>query len=429
MRKKTIGKYKTWHSISFATQWLSVNITPQLGGRIIQLSLGDHEFFFVNESAPGKKSRSDRESGRTDWENFGGEKVWPAPQGWDSPDQWPGPPDPILDGGVYTAGDIEEVEDGLQVTLTSPFDKYTGLCIQRTVTIVETYAEAKVKATFINKSELPIRWSIWPVCQLKASEDGIGNRYQVICPVNVQSRFEMGYKVLHGLVNNPQNSIDADGKLVVNYQYVVGKVGLDSDSGWVAYLDSEYGKVLVMAFPYYKDTSYPDGTSVQIWTQGRGIIFSRHKIVDYPSDGKRNPPYIEIELLSPLQTVYPGESISFEYRILTCTIPAGEKIFSVGLFGILSSPLRIDANDDGGYITGIFGFFRSGVVRLNAYFPETAVADGVAIEVYRVSPLEALTIRCRIETKDLYERGCIRVTADLYDENNCFIGELDRLLL
>jgi hypothetical protein len=30
-------------------------------------------------------------------------KMWPAPQGWDNQQQWPGPPDPVLDGGPYTA--------------------------------------------------------------------------------------------------------------------------------------------------------------------------------------------------------------------------------------------------------------------------------------------------------------------------------------
>ena len=35
--------------------------------------------------------------------NWGGDKVWLAPQGWENEDQWPGPPDPVLDGGAYHA--------------------------------------------------------------------------------------------------------------------------------------------------------------------------------------------------------------------------------------------------------------------------------------------------------------------------------------
>jgi hypothetical protein len=55
------------------------------------------------------------------------------------------------------------------------------------------------------------------------------------CPLNPKSRFPKGYSVIFGAEDNPSFRPDpAAGLMRVQYQYRVGKIGLDSAAGWVA---------------------------------------------------------------------------------------------------------------------------------------------------------------------------------------------------
>jgi hypothetical protein len=54
----------------------------------------------------------------------GGDKLWPAPQGWNNDAQWPGPPDAVLDGQPYRA---EMLDGGAALRLTSRDDPRSGI--------------------------------------------------------------------------------------------------------------------------------------------------------------------------------------------------------------------------------------------------------------------------------------------------------------
>ena len=252
MEQRLSRIYKGWKSYLIKNNWLSIYITPELGGRIIQIDFGGYEFLYVNPSLIGKNPDSSRLGENGTWLNYGGEKIWPAPQGWNSPEQWPGPPDPVLDGGIYTVNELTEKNDN-EVVLIRSVDHHTGLQIEKKVLLSERTSEVIVHATFCNKINIPRKWSIWPVLQMNISTKSIENRYRIVCPVNPKSKFGNGYLIMHGLVNNPQYEIDVYGNMVVNYQYLVGKVGLDTDSNWVAFSDRKFGKVLVLMFQYQKD--------------------------------------------------------------------------------------------------------------------------------------------------------------------------------
>ena len=47
-------EYKGWSVYELSNGILSLMIAPDLGGRAIQLQLGDQEFFFVNPALAGK---------------------------------------------------------------------------------------------------------------------------------------------------------------------------------------------------------------------------------------------------------------------------------------------------------------------------------------------------------------------------------------
>lgn len=374
--------YKGWEIYSLQNEWMKLLIAPQLGGRIMQFDFKGYEFFFVNPMLEGK---TNNDCGcRKEWMNFGGEKIWPAPQGWESPEYWPGPPDPVLDGGNYIASVLADSA----ISLTSPTDDFTGLQIQRDIFIDPFEPQVSINVRFENKSDVPHRWAVWPVVQMKAEEDAC----HVIVPLNPDSSFQEGYKVMHGLVNNPQNRVEGN-RLVVSYQYVIGKVGADAKDGWVAFCDKTSGKVFVMSFDFEEGQRYPDDTSVQVWTQGRGTIYSRNVIKEALNDKVLNPPYLEIELLSSLKDIAPLSSARFTYHMRACTIPAGETVVKILGTAVIACPLKATIKGGRLMISGKYGFFCSGtvIVRYEYYnIPEDK--NSVCKEVWPVSPMQGIEI-------------------------------------
>ena len=93
--------YQGWETLRLANPLIELQILPEIGGRIIQFKLGDREFLWVNPQLAGKFPEPSGLNAEGGWFNIGGDKLWPAPQGWDNDQQWPGPPDAVLDGQPY----------------------------------------------------------------------------------------------------------------------------------------------------------------------------------------------------------------------------------------------------------------------------------------------------------------------------------------
>lgn len=419
-----VKQYKGWDVRVLENKWIKLYMTPELGGRIIQTEFDGYGFFFVNPALAGQIPEVGRYQSKDAWMNFGGEKIWPAPQGWGSPDLWPGPPDPVLDGGPYSVNE-DAALDNYGLELISLEDPYTGLQIHKNIQLSPDRAEVTIRATFTNRSASVREWSIWPVFQLNTAEDHLGGRYSVTCPVNSESRFMDGYKVMHGLVNNPQHTVDKAGNLIVDYQYLVGKVGLDSEANWVAFCDNRTGKVFVTTFEHQQDAHYPDDTSVQIWTQGRGMIYSRNKVVSYLDDPDQNPPYLEIELLSPLYLMQSGEQAHFEYKMRMCTIPSVHQVQAVNSWGVVAVPLAVQFTENALTIVGKFGVFIEGVARIifrnksgDEMRPEQPACE------WKVTPLAGFSLSLKMEVLPFVDE--IWVCLDLFDQEGIFVGELNK---
>jgi hypothetical protein len=428
--KKDSRKCEGWNFRTLENKWIKLHLAPNLGGRIIQFEMDGYEFFFNNPYLLGKEPDQTRLRKNGIWLNFGGEKIWPAPQGWNSPDQWPGPPDPVIDSGAYSIAEFTDDAEENTLTMTSLFDQYTGLQIKKEVILAESRSEVTVHATFCNKSDVLKKWSIWPVLQMNTYDTGVENQYRIVCPVNPESKFSNGYKVMHGLVNNPQYQINADGNVVIYYQYLVGKIGLDTDSNWTAFIDTKSGKVFVLKFQYQEDKPYPEDTCFQVWTSGKGIVYSRNMIKEYKDDKELNPPYMEMELLSPLQTIQPGESIQFEYRMLTCTIPENVEVRSVNQFGVIASPLQLVTEGDEFTISGKYGIFREGFLKLQLNDVTINEIESF-IDLYseKASPLDGIDIEFKMKKeKGLFDQEAF-ISINLYDLDNCLVGKIDKLKL
>ena len=141
---------------------LKVKVVSELGGRIMELSLDGFNFLFVNPVLDGVKNDQPEKSWDGTWRNFGGEKIWPAPQGWDSDRQWAGPPDNVLDGGYFKILSADENS----ISTQSPVCYRTGLKIERKISLLENQCGVRVDAEFENCIDKVGEWSVWPVIQV-----------------------------------------------------------------------------------------------------------------------------------------------------------------------------------------------------------------------------------------------------------------------
>ncbi len=361
--------YKGWQTLSLRNGLIDIQIAPALGGRVVQCSLGGHDYLWDNPDLAGKVPPPSGLGAQGEWLNYGGDKLWPAPQGWDGPDQWPGPPDAILDGSPYQATLLAGLGPRVSVKLVSRKDPYTGIQFTRTITVPDGSSRVLFHATMTNVDTRPRRWGIWSVTQLDASSrsgEGYNTRYRGYVPLNPHSHFPQGYTVLFGDKDNPQFASDSDHHLLsIHYERIVGKVGLDSNAGWVANVDGTSGYVFVQAFHYLNGRDYPDGSSVEYWTNGLGKIYAWRKEIEMSPSPSENPYVIETELLGPFESLQPGQNASFDYEWRLARIGGDFPILDCTAAGCVAEALACKRKSNGAItLSGRFGVFYSGTVRI-----------------------------------------------------------------
>jgi len=364
--------YKGWNSMCLTNGFVELHIVPQIGGRIIQYKLGEKEFFWVNPQLAGKLPPTTGLDPNGQWLNYGGDKLWPAPQGWDSDQQWPGPPDAVLDGQPYAMEHLPPDNNGaLGVRLTSKDDPRSGIRFSRAIRLHPDGTRVTIEATMTNVDNKPRRWGIWAHTQLDgAKADGSGHNHlmNAFCPINPKSRFPEGYDVIFGDKDNPSFQPDsAAGMMKVNYQYRVGKIGMDSNAGWIATVDGETGFVFVHRFLFEPDKPYPDGSSVEFWLNGLGRIHAYNKDIDFPANSTDNPYVFESEVLSPYAQLAPGESYTYKYQWLSTNIGGDYPVVDCTDAVVVCEPLIASREEDQLRLKGRFGVFAPGSLRLSLY--------------------------------------------------------------
>jgi hypothetical protein len=274
-----------------------------------------------------------------------------------------------LDGSPYEATILEGRGREVSVQLVSRKDSYTGIRFTRTITVPDGSSRVLVHAIMTNIDNKPRRWGIWTVTQLDASSrsgEGYNPDYCGYIPVNPQSRFPKGYVVPFGDKNNPELTLDPDRNLLrIHYERKVGKVGLDSREGWVANVDGARGYVFVQAFHFQPGREYPDASSVEYWTNGLGRIFAWRKDMEMSPSPSENPYVIETELLSPLESMQPGQSASFDYEWRVARIGGSFPILDCSAAGCTAEAFACRRTSGGALrLSGRFGVFYSGSARV-----------------------------------------------------------------
>jgi hypothetical protein len=146
----------------------------------------------------------------------------------------------------------------------------------------------------------------------------------------------------------------------VQYQYRVGKIGLDSHAGWVATVDGTSGAVFAQRFVFEPGKDYPDGSSVEFWLNGVGRIRAYNKDMVMATNAAENPYVFESEVLSPLVGLGPGQSTTWCYDWCSCNIGGDLPVLNCTDAGAVADPLAATVVGGGLQLHGRFGVFSPG---------------------------------------------------------------------
>lgn len=291
---------------------LRLGIVPALGGRLLSLVHDGDELLWRNPALlddrlhPVGGHRPERTSGpMANWRNYGGDKTWPAPQGWSSPGEWAGPPDPVLDSGPYGA-EVRAGSDDAAVVLESEHDPRTGLRLRREIRLRAGEPGYDLRVSAVNGSPAPVRWAVWNVAQYPG-----GGTVQVGVGPGFGEPVELAVGTAAPTWTRPRPDT-----VEVPAQDAVGKLGFPHATGRLAY--TRAGRRLTMEFDVHDGAPYPDGGS-------RAEVWMEHPL-DRPLEhlGGLAPParIVECEALGPWETLAPGAETALGVRVTVA--PAGE---------------------------------------------------------------------------------------------------------
>ena len=415
---------KEWDGDVLKNDIIELTVVPQIGGRVIQYTLGGYGFFWENSELINTTPPAGGLGPDDAWLNYGGAKLWPAPQGWDNDEQWPGPPDAVLDGGVFKMEVLTDNADTKSIRLTSETNSQSGIQFSRVITVKKGTSRVNLEVTMLNVDDKPRRWGIWDHIQFDASNrhgEGHNENLWGFCPLNSNSKFHRGYSIMYGLVNNPSYKPDYEnGMMRVHYQHLVGKAGVDSPDGWVATVDATDGYAFVHRYTYEPDKAYPDDSSVEFWFNGMGEFAAWGKINKMGDKAEDIPYVLESEIISPFADLGPGDKFSFKYQWCSAKIPAGLPVVSCSNVGVTCKPLEAGINDGKLSLSGKFGVFYEGRLRVS-------VIDGnskssLISEDTKVSPLVALELESVITQAPVEDAKVVVI--DVIDGKGNKLGNL-----
>jgi hypothetical protein len=305
--------YKGWKCVKMSNENTEVYIAPEIGGRIIQYLYQGHPFLWTNPDLEGKVYPPEENSSMEIWKNYGGDKIWPAPQGWTRKTEWPGPGDVVIEA-PYTYEVISARGKEVRVKITgSGKGGWAGVQFSRELMLRNGSSRLDLNTTMKNVSMFSVSWGIWSVTQMDLranNEKTYNDQITFYVPMNPESMYPAGYNVMFGIAQSFNWKPDYKKMMLkVKYENQVGKIGLDTAAGWAAMVDEKNGFTFVQRFPCFPDVPYPDNASFEMWVAGKGDFVHKHKLHLAEDDPKSR--LIEMEILSPQVRLRPGQTYSF----------------------------------------------------------------------------------------------------------------------
>ena len=402
--------FHDWPAQEMANQWVQLIFVPELGGRLMQVTFVGHPYLFVNPEFEGKYIPPEKAAGR--WINYGGDKIWPLPEGNDDEQHWTGSSTP-LDDGAYKFSVVTQGEH-CTVRLDGPPDPPTGLQYSREVSIGSDSPEISFHAITKNYTGHSIAWSVQSVSQYNlansAGANGYNHDFWAITPVNPNSGYLLGYHVRDGLANDPSYGVK-DGLFRLHWKYIESEVWVDSTAGWVAIVDGSSNFTMVEKSRYIQHAEYPSKASVIFYKNGPTVELDASGMPHLSRiDQKETPYYMEAELNSPMAELGPGETYTFDTHWLPCRM--GADLHSVTDAGTVGKPLSVTRNGKELRLEGHFGVFFPGTLEAHLYDRGGEERNHVTLQ--SVTPKDLVHLQQSIPAAD----GIARVSVHLVDQNH-----------
>jgi hypothetical protein len=274
--------YHGWqNAVHMSNGTVELVFVPQIG-RIMRYAYGDGpNLLWENPELFGKTT--DLKNTTQDWQNYGGDKLWPAPQ-----NRWGWPPDATLDSGLHTV-QVQRVQQNRRLLVSGPPSPKQGIRFTREIALEPTGTGVTITNTLINTSDKEVNWSVWEVTQVDSPDIAR-------MPLHKTGHFMKGYYVFKDADPKPERlRIEENEVLLERDTKSSSKIGGDSPAGWLA--AEKAGIRFEVSARVEPNRDYPDdGCALEIYTN--------------PDPNK----YIELELLSPIVTIAPGKSHAFVTR-------------------------------------------------------------------------------------------------------------------
>ena len=248
--------YLGWKAEELVNPWVKLELVPQIGGRLIQVTFGGHDFLYVNPELKGQVIPLERNRGGE--HNYGGDKVWPLPEGNRDEQHWSGGGN--LDGGPFT---LEVLSHGPRcaVRMTGPVNPEIGQRYIRDISIDADTPVISFHVVMQNMSGYPQTWSEQTITEYPTSNpagsENFNTKFWGVTAVNPTSAFLNGYYVRTGPADNPAFSV-SDGMLRVHWNNIMQEVWIDSPLGWLAAVDGTTRYTMIERHHVDPTAGYPE---------------------------------------------------------------------------------------------------------------------------------------------------------------------------
>lgn len=413
-------QYKGWQAQQVANRWVKLTFVPQLGGRLMQVEFDGHPYLFVNPRFEGQTISHEQAAGK--WINYGGDKIWPMPEGNDDEQHWV-LESSLLDDGVFAFKTLEQSQH-CTVQLEGPADPVTGLQYTRQISIDADSPAIHFHALMRNATAHTLKWSVQSVSQYNLAStknpETFNRDFWAYTQENPSSSYLDHFHVRDGLVNDPSFSIEG-GIFRLHWMYLQNEVWVDSPGGWLAVVDGESGFGMIERFDYDPSASYPGKATVIFYKNGPSIRMNDAGIPEIAMRPQAQMPYyMEAEVNSPFVTLKPGAVAAFDTTWYP--VHANPQVVKVTEAGLTSSSLQAKVAASGIHIDGTFSPVADGHLELRVY--DHGGRDTKRVALDSVSPKSVATVHADIPLDFKPSRVALHLIASdgsdwgLLDETN-----------
>ncbi len=352
------ASFQGWDAQVVTNRWVRLTFIPKLGGRIMQVEFNGHPYLFVNPKYLGQYISPQEAHGG--WINYGGDKIWPMPEGDSDESHWR-LASTAIDDLPYTFKVLSEGERCI-VELVGQPDTITGLQYSRTISLSAESPEIGFHAVMKNATDYPIEWSVQSVSQYDLGDHqnpaDYNHHFFAYTPVNAASSYPDGYHVRSGLADDPSFSV-ADDVFQFHWGYFDNEVWLDSSAGWLAVVDQQTQYGMIERFNFLPNGSYPGKATVIFSKNGPSVSFDKEGRASIPvTKPESTPYYMEAEINSPIVRQQPNET----YAMDTTWSPIRINNFpqAVTNAGVVTQRLSATRHGENTTLNGTFSTFIAG---------------------------------------------------------------------